>query len=85
MAACRLVNASRLDFLCFAIAPSCLEFVYPFLVTMLPAFEVVVMAVPEEEEKKKTTSFGQPTTLITRGRGSATLPGVIHLCQTKCQ
>jgi hypothetical protein len=39
----------------------------------------------EEEKKKKITSFGQPTSLIAHGRASATLPNVIHLCQTKCQ
>ena len=37
------------------------------------------------KKKKKITSFGQPTSLIARGRASATLPNVIHLCQTKCQ
>jgi len=37
------------------------------------------------KKKKKITSFGQPTSLIARGRASATLPNAIHLCQTKCQ
>jgi len=40
---------------------------------------------PAKEKKKKITSFGQPTSLIARGRASATLPNVIHLSQTKCQ
>jgi len=39
----------------------------------------------EKKKKKKITSFGQPTSLIARGRASATLPNVIHLSQTKCQ
>jgi len=37
------------------------------------------------KKKKKITSFGQPSSLIARGRASATLPNVIHLCQTKCR
>ncbi len=36
---------------------------------------------PTSLKKKKITSFGQPTSLIARGRASATLPNVIHLCQ----
>ncbi len=39
----------------------------------------------EEEEKKDFTSFCQLTQPIACGRASATLPNVIHLCQTKCQ
>ena len=39
----------------------------------------------KKKKKKKITSFGQPTSLIARGRASATLPNVIHLCQTKLQ
>ncbi len=35
----------------------------------------------KKKKKKKTTSFGQPTSLIARGRASATLPSVIHLCK----
>ena len=34
---------------------------------------------------RRRRSFGQPTSLIARGRASATLPNVIHLCQTKRQ
>jgi len=30
------------------------------------------------KKKKKITSFGQPTSLIARGRASATLPNVIY-------
>ena len=36
-------------------------------------------------KKTKITSFGQPTSLIARGRASAALLNVNHLCQTKCQ
>jgi len=39
----------------------------------------------KKKKKKKTASFGQPTSLIARGRASATLPNVIHLCLTKIQ
>jgi len=55
--------------------PSC----WPALVTQSTT------CLAQEEKEKKTTSFGQPTSLIARGRASATLPNVIHLCQTKCQ
>jgi len=37
-----------------------------------------------EEKKKQMTSFSQPTSLMARGRASATLSHGIHLCQSKC-
>ncbi len=39
----------------------------------------------EKKKKKDFTSFCQLTQPIACGRASATLPNVIHLCQTKCQ
>ncbi len=40
---------------------------------------------PPLKKKKDFTSFCQLTQPIACGRASATLPNVIHLCQTKCQ
>ncbi len=40
---------------------------------------------PLKKKKKDFTSFCQLTQPIACGRASATLPNVIHLCQTKCQ
>jgi len=60
------------------------------MITVSPRFckarqETAEQSVEGKKKKKKITSFGQPTSLIARGRASATLPNVIHLCQTKCQ
>ena len=45
----------------------------------------LIQKAEEEEEEEEEDYFGQSTSLIARDRASATLPNVIHLCQTKCQ